>query len=158
MSFETLFGKMDRAGVLSFMPMWFAFFFTSFGVMLGDDSLGAPRNFCAVSQIVCCSNLVAMGYAVTNNVALSKANQLTGPLDFFVTWTSLAYFGGSAVFSTTPIGIFNYIQVPIMAFMTVPTLIGLVAIARDPKGYQQYLQTLDNEDTNVNVANDDVNV
>ena len=139
MSFKTLFGKMDEVGVIGFMPMWFIFFFTSFGVMLADDSVGAPRNFCAVSQLICCSNLCAMGYAVTNNVALSKANLLTGPLDFFVTWTALAYFGGAAVFSSTPIGIFNYIQVPIMALMTIPTVFGLVAVAKDPEGYQQYL-------------------
>ena len=144
MTFKTLFEKMDNMGIIGFMPMWFAFFFTSLGVMLGDDSTGAPRNFCAVSQIICCSNLCAMGYAATNNVPLSKANMLTGPLDMFVTWTSLAYFGGSSVFSSTPIGIFNYIQVPIMALMTIPTVIGLVAVARDPKAYQDYLNQREN--------------
>jgi len=138
MSFKTLFEKMDNMGVPGFMPIWFAFFITSFGVMMGDSSTGSPRNFCVVSQLICCTNLCSMGYAVTNNVALSKANMLTGPLDMFVTWTALAYFGGD-VFSTTPIGIFNYIQVPVMALMTIPTLIGLVAVARDPVGYQKYL-------------------
>jgi hypothetical protein len=138
MSFKTLFGKMDDMGVAGFMPVWFAFFFASFGVMLGDSSVGSPRNFCAISQLVCCTNLCAMGYAVTNNIALSKANLLTGPFDMFATWTALAYLGGD-VFSSTPIGIFNYIQVPIMALMTIPTLIGLVAIAKNPVGYQAYL-------------------
>ena len=81
-----------------------------------------------------------MGYAVTNNLALSKANLLTGPLDMFVTWTAFAYYGGYDVFSSTPIGIFNSVQVPIMALMTIPTLISLVAVARDPVGYQRYLE------------------
>ena len=145
MSFETLFGKMDRMGTLSFMPMWFLFFFTSFGVMLADNSTGSPRNFCAVSQLICCTNLCAIGYAVTNNLPLSKANLLTGPLDMCVTWTSFAYFGGN-VFSSTPIGIFNYIQVPIMALMTIPTIISLLAVAKDTNGYQNYLQTLSNNE------------
>ena len=82
MSFKTLFGKMDDGGVFSFMPVWFAFFLTSFGVMLGDSSVGAPRNFCAVSQIICCTNLCAMAYSITNNVPLSKANLLTAHITF----------------------------------------------------------------------------
>ena len=90
-----------------------------------------------------------MGYAVTNNLALSKANMLTGPLDMCVTWTALAYFGGD-VFSTTPIGIFNYIQVPLMALMTIPTLIGLIAVARDPVGYQKYLAEREGGEGNQN--------
>ena len=32
MSFETLFGKMDRMGTISFMPIWFLFFFTSYTI------------------------------------------------------------------------------------------------------------------------------
>jgi hypothetical protein len=144
MVFKTLFEKMDNSGVYGFMPIWFAFFLTSFGVMLGDSSVGAPRNFCAVSQIICCTNLCAMAYSITNNVPLSKANLLTGPLDMMVTWTAFAYFGGLSVFSTSPIGIFNYVQVPIMAIMTIPTLVGLVAIAKNPAGYQQYLEERNN--------------
>tara|TARA_Y100000590_G_C15635830_1_gene982960 strand:+ start:981 stop:1430 length:450 start_codon:yes stop_codon:yes gene_type:complete len=139
MTFTKLFGKMDSMGVYGFMPVWFLFFFVSFGVMIMDDSVGVSRDFCAVSQIICCFNLCAMGYAVTNNMALSKANLLTGPLDMFVTWTAFAYYGGTAVFSSTPIGIFNNIQVPIMALMTIPTLIGLISVAKDPAGYQRYL-------------------
>ena len=142
-TFQQLFGKMDTMGVLSFIPMWFAFFFTSFGVMLGDSSTGAPRNFCVASQVICCSNLCAMGYAVTNKVPLSKANLLTGPLDMFVTWILFAYLGGFSVFSATPIGIFNCVQVPMMAVMTVPTVLGLVAVAKDQKGYQDYLKSLE---------------
>ncbi len=116
MVFRALFGKMDDVGVIGLLPIWLSFFFTSFGVMLGDDSVGAPRNFCAVSQIICCANLCTMAYSVTNNVPLSKANVLTFLLDMMVTWTAFAYFGGSDVFSSSAIGIFNYIQVPNTSF------------------------------------------
>jgi hypothetical protein len=139
MVFVNLFGQMDKAGAKGFLFIWFSFFMTSFGVMLGDNSVGAPRNFCVVSQMICCTNLVSIGYAITNKVPLSKASQLTGALDMFVTWTSFAYFGGTAVFSSTPIGLWNWVQVPLMAVMTIPTVVGFLAIAFNEDGYQAYL-------------------
>ena len=60
MTFTKLFGKMDSMGVYGFMPVWFLFFFVSFGVMIMDDSVGVSRDFCAVSQIICCFNLCAI--------------------------------------------------------------------------------------------------
>ena len=139
MVFVNLFGQMDKMGAKGFLFMWFSFFITSFGVMLADNSVGAPRNFCAVSQMICCTNLVSIGYAITNKIALSKASQWTGGLDMFVTWTSFAYFGGTDVFSSTPIGVWNWIQVPLMAVMTIPTVVGFLAIAFNEDGYQKYL-------------------
>ena len=66
---------------------------------------------------------------------------LTCAFDMFTSWTAFAYFGGD-VFGSSAIGIFNYIQVPMMALMTIPTVVGLIAVARDPDGYNQYLQNL----------------
>ena len=142
MVFKLIFGMYDKMSYTGFMVMWSSFFFTSLGVMLADNSVGAPRNFCAVSQIICCTNLVSVGYGITNRKKLSEISMLTSGLDMFVTWTSLAYFGGSAVFSTTPIGIWNYVQVPIMGLMTVNSVAGLLACALNMDGYEEYLRNL----------------
>ena len=144
--FDKIFGPVDKMGYTGFIIMWFCFFFTSFGVMLGDSTTGPARDFCAVSQMICCTNLVAFGYAITNNIPWSKASMLTCALDMCVTWTALAYFGGN-VFGTSAIGIFNYIQVPMMAIMTIPTLLGLIVVARDPEGFRQYLENGNQEAT-----------
>tara|TARA_A100001015_G_C14747760_1_gene616270 strand:- start:153 stop:650 length:498 start_codon:yes stop_codon:yes gene_type:complete len=156
MVFVNLFGQMDKVGAKGFLFMWFSFFFTSFGVMLADNTVGSPRNFCAVSQMICCTNLVSIGYAITNKVPLSKASQWTSGLDMFVTWTSFAYFGGTAVFSTTPIGIWNWIQVPLMAVMTIPTVVGFFAIAFNEDGYQEYLNKEDKKGENRNLELNEV--
>ena len=111
---------------------------TTFGVLLGDSSVGAPRNFCYASQLICCTNIVSIVYSMTHNVDLSKASMLTGPLDMYVTWLSFAYFGGSAVFSTSAIGVFNVIQCVMQGMMTIQMTVGLLAMAKDPKGYKKY--------------------
>ena len=140
MVFKQVFGMTDKMGHFGFLLMWFSWFLTTFGVLLGDSSVGAPRNFCFASQLVCCTNIVSIVYSMTNNVDLSKASMLTGPLDMYVTWLSFAYFGGSAVFSTSAIGVFNVIQCVMQGMMTIQMTVGLLAMAKDPKGYKKYLE------------------
>jgi len=140
MVFKQVFGMTDKMGHFGFLLMWFSWFLTTFGVLLGDSSVGAPRNFCFASQLVCCTNIVSIVYSMIHNVDLSKASMLTGPLDMYVTWLSFAYFGGSAVFSTSPIGVFNVIQCVMQGMMTIQMTVGLLAMAKDPKGYKKYLE------------------
>ena len=151
MVFKQVFGMTDKMGHFGFLLMWFSWFLTTFGVLLGDSSVGAPRNFCFASQLVCCTNIVSIVYSMTNNVDLSKASMLTGPLDMYVTWLSFAYFGGSAVFSTSAIGVFNVIQCVMQGMMTIQMTVGLLAMAKDPRGYKKYL-----EDKKPTVQNDTV--
>ena len=79
---------------------------------------------------------------------MSKVSLITGLVDMFVTWTALAYFGGVTVFSTTPIGIWNSILVPIMGLMTIHSVVGLFVMAKNPNGSQEYLRELDQENDN----------
>ena len=139
MVFKALFGMSDKMGPFGFLVMWFSFFFTTFGVLLADSSVGAPRNFCFASQLVCCTNLISVAYAITNELDFTKVSMLTTPLDMFVTWLAFAYFGGSAVLSSTPIGVFNWIQVVMMGMMGLQMMFSLLAMAWDPAGYKKYL-------------------
>jgi hypothetical protein len=139
MVFKALFGMSDKMGPFGFLVMWFSFFFTTFGVLLADNSVGAPRNFCFASQLVCCTNLISVAYAMINELDFTKVSMLTTPFDMFVTWLSFAFFGGSAVLSSTPIGIFNWIQVVMQALMGLQMMVILLAMARDPVGYKKYL-------------------
>ena len=93
------------------LAMWLSFFTSSFVVLLVDDTQGPARDFCVVSQLLCCTNVASMGYAVANNVSWSKANFLTMNFDTFGTLLAFAYFGGSDVLGSTPLGVWNYVQV-----------------------------------------------
>ena len=148
MIFKLVFGMTDKMGPSGFMLMWLSFFFATFGVLLADDTQGSPRNFCFASQAICCTNLVAVAYSLTHNFNFSKASMLTGPLDMFVTWTSFAYFGGSATLGSTPIGVFNWIQVVMMTMMTIQMTVGLFAMALDPNGFKNHFNNDDKNNAN----------
>ena len=141
--FEQLFSIQDKLGNLGFFILWYFFFITSFVILLVDDSTGATRDFLVGSQLVCCLNLAALGYAITNNISWSKASFLTISVDMFVTWTLFAYFGGTDVFSKTPIGVWNIVQIVLSAVFTIPTMGGIILIANDYEGYEKYLHPED---------------
>jgi hypothetical protein len=145
--FEQLFSLQDKLGNLGFFLLWCCFLITSFIILLVDDSTGAPRDFLVGSQLVCCLNLAALGYAITNNISWSKASFLTISVDMFVTWTLFAYFGGADVFNKTPIGVWNVVQIVFSAAFTIPTIGAIILISRDYEGYEKYLNG--SEDTTV---------
>ena len=137
--FENVFSLTDKLGMKGLLGMWFSFFTTSFVVLLVDDAQGAARDFCMVSQLLCCTNLVSMGYAVTNNMSWSKANFLTMNFDTFGTWLAFAYFGGNDVLGTTTLGVWNSVQVVGTVLNTVNGVAALYLVATDYRGFKDYL-------------------
>ena len=95
--FQNLFLMVDKLGVTGMLTLWFSFFTTGFVVLLTDDQTGPLRDFSMVSQLVCCSNLAAMGYSVANNVSLQKTFFYTMNFDTFATLLAFAYFGDSTM-------------------------------------------------------------
>jgi len=138
--FKMLFSLTDKMGMTGMLYMWFSFFTTSFVVLLADDTQGPARDFCAVSQLLCCTNLAAMGYAVANNVSWSKANFLTMNFDTFGTWLAFAYFGGNAVLGSSTLGVWNSVQVAGTALNSLNGLAGLYLVSKDYKGFENYLK------------------
>ena len=115
--------------------------------MLVDPTVGPVRDFTAISQVICCTNLITLGYGLTHNVKWSKASLLTVNLDLFVSWTAFSYCGGGAVLSNSAIGIWNYIQIVMFSIMSIGNIITLFAIAINYKGYLEYLQKEEDIDT-----------
>ena len=137
--FQNLFLMMDKFGMRGMMAMWFSFFTTGFVVLLTDDQTGPLRDFTMVSQIVCCTNLAAMGYSAANNVRLSKTTYYTLNFDTFVTLFAFAYFGGGDLLNSTPLGVWNTIQ---LVGTVMNALFGIAALYladSDFAGFQKYL-------------------
>ena len=141
--FENLFALPDKLGNTGLLVMWLSFFTSSFIVLLVDDTQGPPRDFCAASQLLCCGNLVAIGYALTNDVRWSKASFLTMNLDTFGTLLAFAYYetAPGAVLVSSPLGVWNTIQVVGTALNMVAGLSGMYMVAKDPEGFHEYLQS-----------------
>tara|TARA_Y100000389_G_C17435732_1_gene505385 strand:+ start:107 stop:580 length:474 start_codon:yes stop_codon:yes gene_type:complete len=138
--FKQLFDPIDKLGYTSFLILWFSCFSVSFVTLLVDSTTGPVRDFTAVSQLVCCTNLVSLGYGLTHNVKWSKASLLTVNMDLFISWTAFAYFGGGATLSSSPIGIWNYIQVVMFSVMSLANIVSLFAVALNQVGYRKYLE------------------
>ena len=137
--FKALFGFADKLGVLGFFGIWLSFFGITFGALVADEQTGPIRDYATVSQLICCANLVTLGYAVVNNVKWSKASFHTLGLDLFVTWTALAYYGVNNVFDDSLLGVWNTISTIFMGVFTVQYLVCMVVVARNYNGFQRYL-------------------
>jgi hypothetical protein len=137
--FQNLFLMMDKFGMRGMMAMWFSFFTTGFVVLLTDDQVGPLRDFTAVSQLVCCTNLAAMGHSVANNVSLQKSTFYTFNFDTFATLLAFAYFGGGNLLNSTPLGVWNYIQFVFTVMNAAWGAAALYVVNSDYAGFQQYL-------------------
>ena len=121
------------------LTMWFSFFTTTFVVLLADDQTGPLRDFTMVSQLVCCSNMAAIGYSVTNNVSWSKTNFYTLHFDTFATLLAFAYFGGGDLLNSTPLGVWNYVQLVGTSMNALFAVSALYMVEGDSEGYHKYL-------------------
>ena len=139
-NFKNLFAMTDKLGMVGCLSMWFSFFTTSFVVLLADDTQGPARDFCAASQLLCCTNLASMGWALVNNKSWSKANFYTMNFDTFGTWLAFAYFGGGDVLGSSTLGVWNSVQVAGTAMNTLFGLASMYAVAKDHKGFVAYLE------------------
>ena len=137
--FQNLFLMMDKLGTRGMMTMWFSFFTTSFVVLLSDDQVGHLRDFTMVSQLACCTNLAAMGYSVANNVRLSKSLFYTLNFDTFVTLLAFAHCGGGDLLNSTPLGVWNTIQLVGTVMNALFGVAALYMVNGDYVGFQQYL-------------------
>ena len=138
--FNNLFGMNEKMGMVGFLSMWFSFFTTSFVVLLVDDTQGPVRDFCAASQLLCCTNLISMGWAITNNISWSKANFLTLHFDTFGTLVALAYYGGDSVMNSSTLGVWNTVQVVGTVMNAAFAVASLYTVARDYEGFSKYLK------------------
>lgn len=138
-TFQNLFLMFDKLGMRGMMAMWFSFFTTGFVVLLTDDQTGPLRDFTMVSQLVCCTNLAAMGYSAANNVSLSKTTYYTLNFDTFATLFAFAYFGGGDLLNSTPLGVWNTVQLVGTVMNAIFGVAALYLADSDYAGFQAYL-------------------
>ena len=138
--FDNLFYLNEKLGMTGMLTMWLSFFTTSFVVLLVDDTQGPVRDFCAASQLLCCSNVVSMGWAIANNVDLTKASFLTLHFDTFGTLLALAYYGGDSVMNSSTLGVWNTVQVVGTVMNAVYAVASLYTVARDYNGFRDHFK------------------
>ncbi len=138
--FQNLFTMTDSMGMRGMLTMWLSFFTTTFVVLLADNQAGPLRDFTMVSQLACCTNLASMGYSVANNVSMSKTSFYTLHFDTFATLLAFAYFGGGDLLNSTPLGVWNYVQLVGTAMNALFGVSALYLVESDYDGFQKYLE------------------
>jgi len=147
--FQNLFLMVDKLGMTGMLTMWFSFFTTGFVVMLTDDQMGPLRDFSMVSQLVCCTNLAAMGYSVAHNVSLKKTFFYTMNFDTFATLLAFAYFGGGDLLNSSPLGVWNWVQFVFTVMNAAWGTAALYTVARDYKGFAKHVEDRPEEEEQV---------
>ena len=137
--FENLFAMSDSMGMRGMLTMWFSFFTTGFVVLLADDQQGPLRDFTMVSQLVCCTNVAAFGYSVAHKVSWSRASFYTLHFDTFATLLAFAYYGGGDLLDSSPLGVWNTVQLVGTAMNAAFGVAALYMVAGDYEGYRAYL-------------------
>ena len=137
--FQNLFAMTDTMGMRGMLTMWLSFFTTTFAVLLADDQTGPLRDFTMVSQLACCTNIIAMGYSVANNVSMSKTSFYALHFDTFATLLAFAYFGGGDLLNSTPLGVWNYVQLVGTSMNALFGVSALYMVAGDYDGFCAYL-------------------
>ena len=80
-----------------------------------------------------------MGYSVANNVRLSKSLFYTLNFDTFVTLLAFAHCGGGDLLNSTPLGVWNTIQLVGTVMNALFGVAALYMVNGDYSGFQQYL-------------------
>ena len=142
--FENLFAMTDKMGMNGMLTLWFSFFTTSFAVLLSDETVGPQRDFCMLSQLLCCTNLAALGYSVAHDVSWSKANFYTMNFDTFGTLLAFAYFGGTDVLGSNTLGVWNSVQFAGTLMNALFGVSSLYMVGNDPRGFNEYLNDTPN--------------
>jgi len=147
--FENLFAMSDSMGMRGMLTMWFSFFTTGFVVLLADDQQGPLRDFTMVSQLVCCTNVAAFGYSVAHKVSWSRASFYTLHFDTFATLLAFAYYGGGDLLDSSPLGVWNTVQLVGTAMNAAFAVAALYMVAGDHGGFVEYLHRPTMENTAV---------
>jgi hypothetical protein len=120
--------------------LWSVLYFSNFVCLLCDSTIGPVRNF----------NILANGFSVIycigaglNNI---YGNQLpstllitAGPVHQYLYWALLGYFGGSSVFSSSPLGVMNWINSIVVGIFTLDMIFKTWLVTLYTKSYLEYV-------------------
>ena len=134
--------------------MWTVLYVANFIVLLSDDTQGASRNFNVWSNA---PSVAYCALASVNNIYGNKMPStmllIAGPIHQYLHWLLFAYFGGSDVLGSHPIGVMNWISVFVVGVFTIDMVVKTWLITIKDNLYNDYVrqeQEQEQEQENVN--------
>ena len=149
---KTLFMMEDHIlGQCGLYAMWTTLYISNLIVLFCDDTKDNSRDF----------NIIANGLSVLY-CGISGANMIfgnrlpssmmltVGPIHQYLFWMLFAYYGGSDVLGSHPIGVYNWITLFIVGAFTIDMVGKTWFLSLDPDKYRQYMiEQTTKEDTSL---------
>jgi len=158
MAFKDLFLLEDKIMRLpGLYLMWTILFVSNFTALLVDNTQGPSRDFNLLVNVI---SVIYGGFSSLNNIYGNKLPSTmllcAGPIHQYSHWLLFAYYGGSAILGSHPIGVMNWISVIVIGIFTVDMVIKTWICAFRPDWYNEYVAQQNEEivPTNDNVLND----
>ena len=136
--------------------MWTCIYIANLVVLLVDDTKGSSRDFnILVNGFSVLYGSVASVNTIFGNKLPSTMLLIAGPIHQYLFWMIFAYFGGSPVLGSHPIGVMNWFSVFLVGLFTIDMVIKTWALSIYPNLYNEYVnkKNIDGVDNNSQSAN-----
>ena len=136
--------------------MWTCIYIANLVVLLVDDTKDSSRDFnILVNGFSVLYGSVASVNTIFGNKLPSTMLLIAGPIHQYLFWMIFAYFGGSPVLGSHPIGVMNWFSVFLVGLFTIDMAIKTWALAIYPNLYNEYVnqRNTDGVDNNSQGAN-----
>lgn len=121
--------------------MWTILFVANFVSLLVDDTQGVSRDFNVWSNAI---SVIYGSLASVNNIFGNKMPSsmllIAGPVHQYLHWLLFAYFGGSDVLGSHPVGVMNWISLFVVGIFSIDMIIKTWVIAICPNYYTDYVK------------------
>ena len=121
--------------------MWTILFVANFVSLLADDSQGPVRDFNLLSNaasIIYCS--LASVNTIYGNKLPSTMLLIAGPVHQYLHWLLFAYYGGSAVLSSTAVGVMNWVSLFVVGIFSLDMIFKTWLITCKTDFYTDYVK------------------
>jgi hypothetical protein len=121
--------------------MWTILFVANFVVLLVDNTQGVSRDFNVWSNAI---SVLYGSLASVNNIFGNKLPSsmllIAGPVHQYLHWLLFAYFGGSDVVGSHPVGVMNWISLFVVGIFSIDMIIKTWVLSFNPNYYTDYVK------------------
>lgn len=126
--------------------MWTFIYIANLVVLFVDDTDDESRDFnILVNGLSVLYGSVASANVIFGNKLPSTMLLIAGPIHQYLFWMIFAYFGGSPVLGSHPIGVMNWFSLFLVGIFTLDMVIKTWTLSFYPELYSNYVKNIKND-------------
>ena len=121
--------------------MWTCLYIVNLAVLFVDDTKGPSRDFNVITNglsVIYCG--LSSANVIFGNKLPSTMLLIGGPIHQYLFWMLFAYFGGSSVLGSHPIGSFNWLSLFVVGLFTLDMMVKTWFLSVNPDSYLKYIK------------------